>query len=261
MIKDRVNLSVELFNAYVESFSKLTEEQIRNFSIKQNHSVRVAENSALIAEKLELPENEKQVAQIAAIFHDIGRFEQLVKYNSFNDLVSVDHAELAVEILKKQQFLEQLDCEEKDVICTAILAHNKLDLPKKLTEQELLHARLLRDADKLDILKVLSDYYSTRNSKPNHTLTWDLPKGTQVSESVAKEVLAGKMVSKKNVASELDAKILQLSWIFDLNFKVSVRYLLEKRYLEKIYESMSKSDRIIDIYRKVKVFAENKIMD
>jgi hypothetical protein len=62
------------------------------------------------------------------------------------------------------------------------------------------------------------------------------------------------------VASELDVKIMQMSWVFDLNFKASVGYVLEKRYLEKIYESMSKSDRIIDIYRKVKVFTENKMM-
>lgn len=261
MIEDGVNLAVKLFNTYIESFSDLTEEQVRNFGIKQNHSLRVAENSALIAGKLELPEDDKQIAHIAAIFHDIGRFEQLVKYNTFNDLNSVDHAELAVEILRNEKLLEQLDCEEEDLVYTAILAHNKFEIPKKISEQQLLHARLLRDADKLDILNVLSDYYSDRNSKPNHTLTWELPKGTQVSNAVAKEALAGKLVSKKNIVSELDVKILQMSWIFDLNFKVSVQYLLEKRYLEKIYDSMSKSDKIIDIYRKVKVFAENKMMD
>jgi putative nucleotidyltransferase with HDIG domain len=260
MKEDGVNLSIKLFNSYVEGFKDLTEEQEKNFAIKQKHSLRVAEISSWLTEKLELSEDDKKLAFVAAVFHDIGRFTQLVDYNTFNDLSSVDHAELAVEILKKEKIPEQLGCEEQEVVYAAILSHNKFEVPKKLGEKELLHAKLLRDADKLDILKVLTDYYSDRNAEPNHTLTWELPKGIKVSDAVAKEILAGKLVPKKHVASELDVKIMQMSWVFDLNFKASVGYVLEKRYLEKIYESMSKSDRIIDIYRKVKVFTENKMM-
>ncbi|MCG6190829.1 HD domain-containing protein [Maribellus maritimus] len=260
MNEDGVNLSIKFLNSYIESFKDLREEQENNFVIKQNHSKRVAENALGLSEKLELPEKDKRLAFIIAMFHDIGRFPQLVQYNTFNDSKSVDHAELGVEVLKKERIPEQLGCGEENVIYSAILAHNKFEIPKKLSEQELLHAKILRDADKLDILKVLTDYYSNRNAAPNHTLTWELPKSAWVSDAVAKEILAGKLVSKKNVASELDVKIMQMSWIFDLNFKASVEYVLEKRYLEKIYESTSKSDRIIDIYRKVKVFAENKMM-
>ncbi len=261
MREDGVNLSIELFNSYVKGFENLTEEQEKNFVIKQNHSLRVAQNSSWLADKLELPENDKNLAFVSAIFHDIGRFSQLINYGTFNDLISVDHAELAVEILKNEKFLEQLGCEDEDIVYSAVLLHNKFDIPKKIEGRELLHANLLRDADKLDILSVLSDYYLDRNAQPNHTLTWELPKGTKVSDAVAKEVLAGKLVSKKNVTSELDVKIMQMAWVFDLNFKTSMGFVLEKRYLEKIYESMSKSDRIIDIYRKVKVYAENKMME
>ncbi|QGY45937.1 HD domain-containing protein [Maribellus comscasis] len=260
MNEDGVNLSIKFLNSYIESFKDLSEEQENNFVIKQNHSKRVAENALGLSEKLELPEKDKRLAFIIAMFHDIGRFLQLVQYNTFNDSKSVDHAELGVEVLKNERIPEQLSCGEENVIYSAILAHNKFEIPKKLSEQEQLHAKILRDADKLDILKVLTDYYSNRNAAPNHTLTWELPKSAWVSDAVAKEILAGKLVSKKNVASELDVKIMQMSWIFDLNFKASVEYVLEKRYLEKIYESTSKSDRIIDIYRKVKVFAENKMM-
>jgi putative nucleotidyltransferase with HDIG domain len=262
MTEDGVNLSIKLLNSYIESFGVLSEEQQKNFEIKQKHSLRVADISTWMCEKLELAEEDKNLAVVAAVFHDIGRFHQLVEHNTFNDLNSVDHAALGVEILKKEEFPAKLGCreDEETSIYTAIMAHNKFEIPKRLGEKELLFAKLLRDADKLDILKVLTDYYSDRNAEPNHTLTWELPKTPWVSDAVAKEILAGKLVSKKNVVSELDVKIMQMSWIFDLNFRISVGHVLEKRFLEKIYDSTTKSDRIIDIYRKVKVFAENRMM-
>jgi len=191
----------------------------------------------------------------------MGRFKQLVDYNTFSDSKSVDHAELSTEILQKKEFLQKIDCHEEELIYIVMSLHNKFELPKKLTECQFLHARLLRDADKLDIFKVLTDYYTNLNSAANHTLTWELPKGIEVSPAVKEAVLAGKLVAKQDVASEIDVKIMQLSWVYDINFKPTFEYLLGNRSLEKIYTTLPPKDIIIDIYRKVKVFAENKLMD
>lgn len=184
-----------------------------------------------------------------------------MKYNTFDDLKSVDHAELSVEILRNEGFLSKLGCENEEAVYTAILAHNKFEIPKKLTENEVMFAKILRDADKLDILKVLTDYYSQRNSQPNHMLTWELPKGNSVSEAVEHDILAGKLVQKKDVISQFDVKIMQLSWVYDLNFKSSVEYAFQNRLFEKIYNTLPKNDKIINIYRKIKVFGENKMME
>ncbi len=166
----------------MDSFRELSEQQKNNFSIKKEHSLRVSQLTLFLAKKLDLPENESKIAFVSGIFHDIGRFGQLIEYNTFDDSKSVDHAEFGVEIIKKEDFLKEIEIGDDDLIYTAIRWHNKLEIPKKLTERELLHAKLLRDADKLDILRVLSEYYSQRNSKPNHTLTWELPKGAKVSD-------------------------------------------------------------------------------
>ena len=53
---------------------------------------------------------------------------------------------------------------------------------------------------------------------------------------------------------------MQLSWVYDLNYRPSFELMMEKRYLEKIYNSMPKNDTVIEIYRKVKVFVENKFI-
>lgn len=256
-----VKSSTDFFNIYVDSFSGLTTDQQKNFRIKKDHTFRVTENSRMLASSLDLSEEEVNIAVVSAIFHDIGRFRQLVDFNTFNDNESEDHAETAIGILKENNILQSLDEETQELIFLTIRLHNKLRLPSKLNSRQLLHSGLLRDADKLDILKVLTDYYSDRNQAPNHTLTWELPKATQVSPAVAKEILAGKMVSKNEVKSELDVKIMQFSWIYDINFKASIELIIKNRYMEKIYNTLPKNDMVIEIYRKIKVFAENKLME
>jgi putative nucleotidyltransferase with HDIG domain len=259
-MKEWITISTNWFINYCSLFTKLTESQQLNFAIKREHSLRVADIALLLADKLEWTDEEKQIAFLIGLLHDIGRFSQVVEFDTFSDDKSIDHAENAVKILKEGNLFEVLNFENKELVFAAILNHNKFKISDGLTGQELIHAKLIRDADKMDIFKVLTEYYLKRNGKLNHTLTWELPKGTVVSPSVAKEVLAGKMVSKKNVASEIDVKIMQLSWVYDLNFRTTFEYLAKHRYLESVYNSLPKNDLVIEIYRKIKVYSENKIM-
>lgn len=259
-MKEWINISTDWFNAYCSSFYNLTESQKSNFTIKKEHSLRVAGIALSLAEKLEWTEEELKIAFLVGLLHDLGRFSQLVEFDTFSDEKSVDHAGEAVKILKEGDLFDQLQIENREVIFAAILNHNKFKIQEGLTGRELLHAKLIRDADKLDIFRVLTEYYANRNGKANHTLTWELPKGTTVSSSVSKEILAGKLVSKKNVASEMDVKIMQLSWVYDLNFRPSFEFLVKNRFLENVYNSLPKNDLVIEIYRKIKVYAENKIM-
>ena len=107
----------------------------------------------------------------------------------------------------------------------------------------------------------MTDYYADKSQTPNHTLTWELPEARQVSPGVAKEVLSGKLVLKHLVKSDVDVKIMQLSWVYDMNFRHSVEMIMKNRFLEKIYVSLPKNDTTIEIYRKIKVYVENKLME
>ena len=259
-MKELIDFSSGWFTKYCNSFKDLNDSQKTNFLIKKEHSIRVADIALFLSGKLELSEEDQKTAYLIGLYHDLGRFRQMKEYETFSDSKSIDHADLAVQILKDENVLDDIGISDKDLIYTAILNHNKFKIQDGLSEKELLHAKLIRDADKMDIFKVLTDYYSKRNGSPNHTLTWELPKGTAVSPSVLKEVLAGKMVSKKNVVSEIDVKILQLAWVYDINYRPTFEFLIKNRYLEHVYNSLPKSDVVIEIYRKIKVFTENKMM-
>lgn len=259
-MKDWISVSTDWFNNYCNSFTELTDKQQVNFDIKKEHSQRVANIALTISERLQWNEKEQKMAFLIGLLHDIGRFRQLAEFDTFSDDKSIDHAELAMEILKNVDLLDILKIENKELVFAAIANHNKFKIKEGLSDEELVFAKLIRDADKLDIYRVLTEYYSKRNGSANHTLTWELKKGTSVSPDVAKEVLAGKMVSKKNVLSEMDIKILQLSWVYDLNYRPAFEYLMKNRYLENIYNSLPKNDLVIEIYRKIKVFTENRLM-
>ncbi len=260
-MEELVNQTVLWFNTYYGSFENLDQTQQVNFGIKKNHSERVALLSMVLAEKMKWTPADADLAYLAGLLHDVGRFRQLFEFNTFNDEKSVDHAALGVKVLTEEGVLKSLDDESGEIIIHSIQNHNKLAVNSTVKGKQLLFARLLRDADKIDILKVLSEYYNNKNGKQNHTLTWELPKNPEISKNVLKEVLSGKMVSKKNVVTENDVKIMQLSWVYDINYKPSFEHLAKFRYLEAIYNTLPKNDIVIDVYRKVKVFVENRILN
>jgi len=249
------------FSDYVDRFYTDYPKHSCTIRIKEKHTERVCENIIMLGKDLGLTDQEVILAETMGLFHDIGRFRQLIEFNTFNDHLSLDHADFSVEILKEMDFFQSMDDHSREIIFSAIGLHNKFEIPQNLAPRELLHARILRDADKLDILKVLTDYYTDKNQAPNHTLTWELPVARQVSPGVAREVLSGKLVSKHLVKSDVDVKIMQLSWVYDLNYRFSVSMVLKNRFMERIYGSLPKNDTTIEIYRKIKVYAENKLME
>ncbi|NQU87237.1 MAG: HD domain-containing protein [Mariniphaga sp.] len=250
---------ISFFDTYYNSFKNLNSEQTRNFEIKKDHSFRVADLMRSIAELIEIENELESLVYITGLYHDIGRFSQFVKFGTFNDNVSIDHAALSVEVLGENNVIAGLGKENKEAVQTAIFYHNKWKVPLSFSQKVKTLAYLLRDADKLDILAVLCDYYENKSKEPNHTLTWELPDSHKISEEVSEIILQKKQLPKDIVKNELDLKVFQMSWAYDLNFKSSFQILLQKRYIKRIYNTLPKSEKIIEFYRSIKIFIENQI--
>ena len=141
-MEEWINLSKTKFDAYFNSFTGLSEEQVKNFKIKKDHSLRVAQMTVHLAEKLELSADDKNLAFFIGLFHDIGRFKQLIEYNTFDDSKSLDHAEHSIEVLKEGQFLDLLDEQQIELALPAIEWHNKKEVPRHFGEEALLFAQI-----------------------------------------------------------------------------------------------------------------------
>jgi hypothetical protein len=146
------------------------------------------------------------------------------------------------------------------IILSSVENHSKVKLPKLDTEKQTIIARLLRDADKLDIYDSSLRFFKEKIGfapMMTHGLSSSLP---LISEKILKSIQAGKTASIDDLKSMNDYKLLLISMAFDLNFKYTFRLMSEKQYVQKIYETLPKRDQIIEAYRGVKLFIENKFV-
>lgn len=237
------------FKTYANTFKCNDIEVERNTVIKVKHTKQVCTEIINIGEKLGLNEDQLRLSEIIALFHDIGRFEQYVRYRTFNDKISENHAELGIKILKRNRVLDQLDYEIRDLIFCSINNHNKPALPPGETETCIFYSGLIRDADKLDILRVITGYYHRKERKRNGALELDLPDTPGFSENVGMDLINKKAVDIKHVRNLNDLKLLQAGWIYDINFKPTLDCIKKYNYMEKIREALPDSEEINGIFK------------
>ncbi len=233
------------FADYCASFSLPNEVDQRNIAIKREHTHQVCLNAVRIAEDLDLDQQETRLAETIALFHDVGRFSQYQQHRTFDDSISVNHAVLGSKVLLENNVLGGLPKQEQDIIVRSVTLHNVFTLPDGLDNKSLLFAKLIRDADKLDILRVVIEYFEQDEGSRAEAVALGLP---DVPEGYSPEVLAclvrGEMARKDALTTLNDFKLLQLAWLYDLNFTCSLRMVIERDYIRKIAEMLPRNEEI-----------------
>lgn len=247
---NRIDLALQNFEQYVKNYD------VDNENIKRKifHSYRVMNNCIYIAKSLGLTSREICLIQFIGLYHDIARFEQFYRYHTFNDLKSLDHGDFALEILKKEKFVDSFasNFEEKQIIYKAIKNHNKYKIEEELTEKELLYVRIIRDADKLDIM-----YESIEQFFKNEDVKMEIENGT-ISKIVMNEILDNKTVLRRKENTLLERMLVYIAFIFDLNFKYSFDYIEKNKYVEQILNQFDFSKK--ETQEKIKLI-ENTVQE
>lgn len=226
------------FDKYVSQFNP-EEGRIK---LKIDHIKRVAQISKELAQNLKLNDEEIKLAELIGLFHDIGRFKQAELYNTFNDRISINHAELSVKILFEDNLISKFDIEEKykRIIKLAILNHNRYKIDycgddfgdgakkhQKLNDTEMLFAKLIRDADKLDIYYTICEYDFP-------SIFWYKDFDTEeINEAVMNNFTNNHYVDYSDIKNNSDQIPIFYAYVFDFNFDFSLAFLREKNYLEK----------------------------
>ncbi|HDR16256.1 MAG TPA: HD domain-containing protein [Desulfobacteraceae bacterium] len=238
------------FEDYIERFSSNDTIVQENVDLKAEHTRRVCEAILDIGGSLGLGAEDLCIAEVSALLHDIGRFEQYRRYRTFADHKSEDHAALGVRVIKAEGVLRDVDPAGAEIVIRAVECHNRAVLPAGETERSLFFIKLLRDADKVDILRVVTEYYRNAANGRNRTIELDLPEGDGVSDSVFEALINGRLVRMADLKTLNDFKLLQIGWIYDMNFPRTFQIVRDKKYLEKIREVLpGDSARIAEIYQ------------
>jgi hypothetical protein len=239
----------ELESGFIEYANRfLTDDPLfsRNIILKREHSLRVRRESTEIVRSLDISGHDCFITEVAGLFHDVGRFEQYTRHRTFVDLKSEDHGQLGIAVLNELNFLDGFDAKDAEHILTAVSSHNRRTIPAEVSGRELLMSRVVRDADKLDIMHVLLDYY--RHPETNDTVTLDLEDSPAISEPIIRSVKCRESVAMRDLRTVTDFKIAQLGWVYDLNFPRSFQIYLERGYHYELLKHLPENSEISELF-------------
>ena len=223
------------FREYVDGYHTET-EKVR---LKIEHTYRVAELSEKIALSLGMSKEDVDLAWLVGLLHDIGRFEQLKNYGTFLDADSIDHARYGAEILfgqgKIRDFTE--DGEEDGLIRTAVASHNAYRISDGLEERTERFCHMIRDADKIDILRVNVEFPLEESYKVDSASL----RGSQVTEEVMESFRGEHAVLRSLKKTAVDHVVGHISLVYELVYPDSLKLVEEQGYLDKLMRFRSEN--------------------
>ena len=229
--------------------------------LKIDHTMRVAALCEQIAGSLSLSGEDRDLIWLCGLLHDIGRFEQVRIYNTFKDADSVDHAQLSADLLFRDGMIREYirDDVHDRLIETAIRCHNVYRLPAALSEREQTFCRMLRDADKIDILRVNRETPMTEI----YNLTEEEFLNSEISGPVYEDMMAHRDVNRANSRTGIDYLMGHIAFVYGLVYPVSFKLVKEQGYLDQMlgFESRNPKtrERMTRIREEVRNYLGEKI--
>ncbi len=248
--------AVNAFEAYVSVFD-LNDGMMK---LKHEHSYRVADLCAEFAKSLSADED---LAYRIGLVHDIGRFEQARKYHSFLDYQTMDHGDFGAALLKENDdVLNYADPNEADIMIQAVRNHNKYAVEEGLNETALLYARILRDADKTDILYLRGCHSYDSILKIDRDA---IEHGT-VSPYVYSEAMQYHVIISSKRVTKLDRVVSMACLVYDMNWTYGIKTALENHYIEKLfdlydYQNAEEKQQIKDIREHVLNYMKMRLQE
>lgn len=239
-----------VFKKYTDNYDT-SDEKIK---LKVDHTYRVAALSERIARSLGLGDDDTNLAWLIGMLHDIGRFEQLKNYGTFSDAESIDHAHYGVELLFEDGLIEKFASEnaakdlkgtkdlketkeisELDILRTAIWNHSAYRVEEGLTDRVKMFCNIIRDADKIDILKVNYDV----TLEVIYDVTTEELKNSGVTDEVMKAFMEHHAVLRSLKKTPIDNLVGHAALVFELVYNESFKIVKEQGYIEKMLSYVS----------------------
>lgn len=234
------------------------------FRLKVSHTCHTAALSGEIAAKLGLSEEDIKLAELVALLHDIGRFEEIKETKRF-DSAGFDHASCGVRILFGNDLIRDFiaDSGYDEIIKNAVENHSRIAIRDGLDRRSLLHARIIRDADKLDNFRVKMEE-KTGALFPGTVKSREEIEDSTLSDRVYEAVKNEKSVDIHDRVTPLDHWVCVLAFVFDLNFRESYRIMKEKRYIDMLidkfhYNDVETENKMEEIRRIMNGFVDSRV--
>ncbi len=237
-MNDVAGKAAEWLDGYIEEHVPAGMHDHPLIEVKRAHSRRVAVTCRELAADLGFPDDDAAACEAMGVLHDTGRFGQYARYRTFSDEGSVNHGELGWEIVREEGVLDMLPERTRTGALLGIRYHNLLEIPADVPGDLLPFVRLIRDADKLDIFHIV---YESRHDDTYIRRIVDalrIPYEGPISEGALSDIRAGGTVRHGNVHSLMDFRLLQASWVFDINHAPTMRRIRDNGSIDWLLSTL-----------------------
>lgn len=236
------------FDLYTEQFDKNN----KITKLKYNHSYRVSKLSNMLAKKLGLNDYDISLATLIGLIHDVGRFEQIKKFDTLNDIGTMDHADFGAYLLFEQGLITSFttDTNTYNLIRECVSGHNKYSLKELSNEKELLHLKIIRDADKIDILNIWANLNELEISSSGN-----------ISQDVREEFFDEVQIHNELKQTNADKVVGTLSYLYDINFEETYKYISDNNFIWKLYQRLEDYDKekFVEYFIHIDEYVQGKI--
>ncbi|MFO7875922.1 MAG: HD domain-containing protein [Desulfovermiculus sp.] len=227
---------------FVAQYTEHEPEHQKHIELKLKHSLRVWEGVQRILGQEHREPRTARLAEIASLYHDLGRFPQYTNYRTFKDSASEDHGRLGFKVLRQSGLLHGLSRPDTRIVLQSVFLHNRAVLPAGLPA--ILHPvlGLVRDADKLDIVGVIAGHLFEEDGS-SQVLTLGLGQDPEkMSRKIIHQVRNKALVNYQDMIWVNDFKLLLCSWVFALNYSASRRIMAEQGEVERLLDSLPQTE-------------------
>lgn len=258
--QETLELFREEYNQILNAVKTDSFEMQQTFEQQRLHSEKVVENILLLGQSLDMEDGEMRMAELLGLFHDIARFSEFSQSPYFGEIARTEHhAERGAELIAQLPPFKELEAAKQEILQKVILYHNKRELPKRENEFVIYYLKLLRDADKLDALRMTSEFLTYRDIRVSPADRLNLSKRPTINEQICKAIMNDLMPQKEDIVTFNDYVLLQLAWVFELTYRKTYQILNQKQYVKRLYDALPKNDCTIEIYRKARIHIENQL--
>ncbi|MCF7854651.1 MAG: HD domain-containing protein [Candidatus Pacebacteria bacterium] len=243
----------EDFERFLDTFRTDGKKLPPLLQLKADHSYCVAQEARAIGKDLHWPEPEQNTAEALGLLHDCGRFPQFADSGTFSDSDSVDHGELGWLTVRQTELLKSITQSERSAILNGIRYHNRRHIPASIAPCDLPWVRLIRDADKLDIFRVVLEGLELNGFKDLPTMLPNISLDRSPSPTIIRDIQRHNSGAMHNIKSLGDFLLMQMSWIYDINYAPTVQAIIDRRILTRLarhIDSNAESKKLIDDIRR-----------
>jgi len=221
---------LEYANRYIDRAGNMR----KMMELKREHCAFVARNCRELATSKGWNPADIRTAEALGFLHDVGRFPQLEEYGTFRDDLSINHGERGRQAIQESGLLDELEPALREALLDGVRHHNARTIPSNLPESHYRWLKLIRDADRLDIYRIVLDTLDNNQVEEHPDIVLNLAIEGDPCSDTLETIQRREQPAYSNLKCVADFILMLLSWSYQMNDSATLKIMRERRIIERL---------------------------